>query len=123
MSDDSSDPPGATGDLARPLMIGAGVVLILILILAFFSLLLVIDLRGEVADSAEQARKAVKATKAIQDELAEMRKAAPSAKASEPPRSAPAQPTHIDAADTRSDCVIRPGSGKGLAECIGSAPR
>lgn len=124
MSDDDTDPAGAAGNLAKPLMIGAGIVLVLILTLAFLSLLLVIDMRGEVADGAEQTRKALKATKAIQEELAEMRKAAAPAKTNAPPPVVvPAQPSHIDAADTSSDCVIRPGSGKGLADCIELAPR
>lgn len=101
-----------------PWLIGAVSGVVLSLLINLLLLVLVIDARREAAAAAAQARKAVRLMQEVKLSLKE----AEEEKSATPPRpkapAAPPQPQHIDAADPARDCVIRPGSGKGLSECL-----
>ena len=126
MSADKSDSESSSADITKPIMIGTGIVSVVVLLLAFLTLFLVLDMRGDVAVIAEQSKKALKMSKAIEDDLAEIQKAMPKEKAStamQDRADQPRAPAHIDAVDTSNDCVIRPGSGKGLSDCLAPVSR
>lgn len=102
------------------LLIGAAAALFVVLLALVVALAMIFALRDDVATLESQVRRANKATTALQEEITGLkeRAAAMAAKrASEP------QPQNIDAADTSGDCVIRPGSKGGLADCMGIAPK
>lgn len=86
-------------------------------LLSMVSLILMIGVMSEVTTLGDQLRKANKANKALQEEVAALRDlvhpAAPTAAAAAP------LPTNIDAADPANDCVIRAGDQGGVAGCIG----
>ena len=96
----------------------------LALIVALISLLLILDMHGDVGITEEQTRRVAKMMRGMQDDVAELKtpsrevhKAAVVEKKVEPPR-----PTHIDSAAPGQDCVVRPGDPKSFAECLKSGP-
>lgn len=117
-SDSTDGPP--SGNAKRLLMIGGAVALVLVLFAMTFSTILVVALRSDVSALGDQARKAAKETKALQEELAELKERLRSAQAS---AAASPRPSNIDAADPARDCVIRPGSKSGLSDCLAPAEK
>lgn len=93
---------------------GVGIAVLLSLV----SMLLMIGVMSEVSALGDQLRKANKANKALQEEVAAfkeyVRPAAPVAAAA-----VELKPVNIDAADPANDCVIRAGDKGGVAGCIG----
>jgi hypothetical protein len=101
------------------LIAGGGAIAILLLALTI-AMVLIFSLRSDVAVLEDQARKSAKATKALQEEVADLQDAlAAEAKRREAAKKAAtaAMTTNIDAANPATDCVIRPGSKGGL-DCI-----
>lgn len=101
------------------LLIGGGVALLLVLLALIISIVMVFVLRSDVSDLETQVRKSAKATKALQEEIANLKEHA--AKLAEerraPPPAPAAQPQAVDAVDTARDCVIRPGAKNAFADC------
>ncbi|MDP1524843.1 MAG: hypothetical protein Q8M20_03460 [Rhodocyclaceae bacterium] len=92
----------------------------LVALLAIISLLMLVSLSSDVSHLEDQMRKMSKVTKAMEQELTDLRdtlaeRAPVAATKAAPP---PVQPTHIDTADPANDCVIRSGSKNGLAGCL-----
>lgn len=104
-------------DTRQALLIGAGAAIVLMLLALTVALVLIFALRSDVALLEEQARKSAKTTKALQEELATLKE---SVNLVAPRRAV--RPGNIDAANPASDCVIRPGSRGGVAECMQLAP-
>ncbi len=102
------------------LLIGGAAALFVVLFALAIALAMIFALRDDVATLEAQVRRANKATTALQEEIAGLkeRTAAMAAK-----RTAEPQPQNIDAADTSGDCIIRPGSKGGLADCMKIAPK
>ncbi len=108
-----------SGNNKQLLLIGGGIALLLVLLALIISIVMVFVLRSDVADLETQVRKSAKATKAMQEEIANLKEHA--AKLAEE-RRAPAppptpQPQAVDAVDTAHDCVIRPGAKNAFADC------
>ena len=122
----ADDQEGAQGGNALPddvmrllPLVNAGV-LVLLLVLAVVSAVLVYGVSDQVSTLESQTRKLLKTTQSLAEQLdavtasVESTRAKPAAEAA-----APRAPVHIDAADPHSDCVIRSGDKKGLADCMG----
>lgn len=116
MSEDSQ--AGEQGGQARLFGIltlaGVGVVALLSMV----SLVLMIGVMSEVGTLGDQLRKANKANKALQEDVAALRELVHPAAATAAAAPAP-QPVNIDAADPGNDCVIRSGDKGGVADCMG----
>lgn len=102
------------------LLIGGGAALFVVLFALAIALAMILALRDDVATLEDQVRRSSKATKAMQEEIAQMKEHAATLAASR--RSEP-QPQNIDAADTSGDCIIRPGSKGSLADCMKLGPK
>lgn len=92
---------------------GVGVVALVSVV----SLIVLIGLMSEVTTLGDQLRKANKANKALQEDVAALRAVVQPAQAA--PAAVLPQPTNIDAADPQNDCVIRAGDKDGVAGCMG----
>ncbi|MGE5468797.1 MAG: hypothetical protein ACM3Y9_15350 [Ignavibacteria bacterium] len=103
------------------LLIGGAAAFFVVLLALTIALAMIFALRDDIANLEEQARRSVKATKALQEEVEALRAQAAALAASRRP--AEPAPQNIDAADTSADCVVRPGAKGGLAECMNLAPR
>jgi len=110
--EDSTDPPGPSIWL-----IGAVAGIGLLLLFNLMLLVLVADARREASAAAAQARKAVRLVQEIQQTL-NAEQEAPTAPPAKPKGPAARPPQHIDAVDPTNDCVIRPGSGQGIGDCL-----
>ncbi len=101
------------------ILIAVAVGVTLITLLAIIALILSLSLASDVSHLEDQMRKLNKASKAMEQDLGEIRAslATPPA-AEEKPKPAAARPTHIDTANPASDCVIGSGSKGGLANCF-----
>ncbi len=115
-----SDTPPRRGN-QQFLLIGGAAALFLVLLALTIALVMIFLLRSDVADLENQAQRSAKATQALQEEIAALKESAAALAAQR--RAAEPQPQNIDAADTSGDCVIRPGSKGGLADCMKLAPR
>jgi hypothetical protein len=105
---------------AQLLLIGGAVALVVLMLALTVALVLIFALRSDVAVLEEQARRSTKATKALQEEIASLKEYAATIAASRQPD---ARPGNIDAVDTSSDCVIRPGSQNSVADCMKLGPK
>ncbi len=116
MSEDNQ--PGEQGVQARLLGILTAAGVGLLVLVSLVSMVLTIGVMSEVTTLGDQMRKANKANKALQEEVAALkehvRPAAPAAAAAAEP-----QPVAIDAADPANDCVIRAGDKGAVAGCMG----
>lgn len=116
MSEDSQagDRGGQSGLFGILTLAGVGVVALVSVV----SLVVLIGVLSEVTALGDQLRKANKANKALQDDVAALRElvrpAAPTAASARAP-----EPVNIDAADPANDCVIRSGDKGGVADCMG----
>jgi hypothetical protein len=100
------------------LLIGGGAALFVVLLALAIALAMILALRDEVAGLEEQVHRSTKAAKAMQEEIAALKEQAAAVAATR--RSEP-QPQNIDAADTSTDCVIRPGSK--MPDCMKLGPK
>lgn len=116
----NGDMPSHRGN-QQLLLIGGAAALLVVLLALTMALVMIFVLRGDVAALEDQARRSAKTTKALQEEIAQIKEHAAALAASRRP-SEP-QPQNIDAADTATDCVIRPGSKNALADCMKLDPR
>lgn len=103
--------------------VAAGVAVVAVIV-ALVALFVALGLRDDISAQARRASKAIKELREQNEELqdAVARLKAPAARAER--KDAAAQPRtpvpmHMDSANPATDCVIRPGSGKGLADCMG----
>jgi len=113
--DNESGEQGGQGRLLG-ILTAAGVGILVLVCVA--SMVLMIGVMAEVTALGDQLRKASKANKALQEEVAALREYV------RPSAAAPAEPqqeaVNIDAADPANDCVIRSGEqGSGVAGCMG----
>ena len=116
-----ADPDTTTHDNQQLLLIGGAAALVLVLLALAIALVLVFSLRSDVAALEDQARKSAKATKAMQEEIANLKETAATLAAQR--RTPEPQPQSVDAVDTASDCVISPGSKNNLADCMKLGPK
>jgi hypothetical protein len=113
---------GAPEDLTKLLTLAGAGVLVLLLILAVFSAALVYGIGDQVSLIEAQNRKLLKTVQSLDEQLTTIKATVDALSAKSPAvAAAPAvrAPVHIDAADPSSDCVIRSGDRKGLADCMG----
>lgn len=85
-------------------------------VVALISLVLLLLVARDIASLQTQVRKLNHAVKAVEEEMGKLKLPAPPAPAAERPP--PPQPTHIDAGDAATDCIVRPGSKNPLADCL-----
>lgn len=122
MSEQKQHDTDTPADLGRMLNLGNTVLLALTFVIALISLVAIFAIRSDIASLEEQIRKVAKSTKSLQEEISAMQESGETTKTKTPAGSAVApRPVHIDAADPRQDCVIRPGDAKSLSTCIGAA--
>jgi cell division protein FtsL len=124
MSDEATEIE-ATGLLGRasPVMlvsmaVGAG----LFALLAIVSFVLMLTLSSDISRLDAQIHKMSKVLKNMEQDMAQLRSShVPVAIAKEnetKPTPAPIKPSHMDAADAKSDCVVRSGSKGAFADCL-----
>lgn len=115
---DEDNQAGEQGGQARLFGIltlaGVGVVALVSVV----SLVLLLGVMNEVTTLGDQLRKANRANKALQEDVAALRALMPQAPAPAH-AAAPPQPANIDAADPATDCVIRAGDRGGVSGCMG----
>jgi hypothetical protein len=108
------------GDGTRLLAIGALAISGLTFVIALVLLLLVMDMRGDIADHSRKIQKAAKGMREDSEEIhaaiEKLRKSA--ARAEKPAETQGARPMHMDSVDSARDCVVRPGSKGGLPDCL-----
>lgn len=84
-------------------------------VVALISLVLLLLVARDIASLQTQVRKLNHTVKAVEEEMGKLKLPVPAA---ERPPPAPPRPTHIDAGDAATDCIVRPGSKNPLADCL-----
>lgn len=129
MSEAAAAPPDASEsarpDAGRLILFAAAGVAALALIVALVALFVALGMRDDIALQARKSYKAIKELREQNEELQDTvaRLKAPTARTERKDANASSRAPvlmHIDSANPATDCVIRPGSGKGLSDCIGA---
>ncbi len=114
---------GQMDDLMKVLPLVNSGALVLLLLLALFSAFAVYGVSDRMSTLESQSRKMLKATQALEEELVLIKDMVEAASARSPAhaaaaRASPAAGGRIETPKAGSDCVIRSGDPKGLAECM-----
>jgi hypothetical protein len=122
---DEENPPATEELLPRtsPALLASGaIVAVLIALLAVASFILLLLIYNDMTRLEDKLNKLSRSVRGMEEELVLLNEQIPAlTSAAKPPsKPLPAAPraTHIDAVDTASDCVIKPGSPNALADCL-----